>query len=316
MSPAGTSGDDDTGHHDEATSPDPLVTPAQWLAERCRRAPHQPWLFYRDGLDWVWRSWRRVADQVMRGATALREEGFDAGDRLAFLERQDPDSIAACLAIESIGAVAVAIPENGTPDERTLEVGDAWISVRDERPSSVRPEIESSRNAVLPPALSALSRSPRAPLQLTDDATDAGVLVPTRAAPLPARKLTRAARHLDRRLPASSRRAILCAAPNLDPAFRQLLRAWTLTHDAAWVLEPLTEAFLPTVLWARPTHVAAGEAELGELTSALGVRRHRRRSRIRTVIAADATSREPWQALGVDVVALGQNPLQSPTAED
>ncbi len=295
------------------------------LAQHARRAPTDPWLFYRDGWDWAWRSWRRVADQVARGSESLQRftgDGF-ASDRavarIAFDARQDPDAIAAGLAIQANGAVAVPLVDSEL--EATRVTGcDAWAEVEGGlSPGSIPPSLE---RIVLPAALTQLDRAERRSLEPPRAAVAAAVAV-AGSTTLPATELMMAARRLDSRLQPWDRRPVVCAAPNLDLVASQLIQAWALVSGAAWVLEPHPEAFVPTVLWARPSLIFADADGLSRLASQLKIRKHRRHSRLQVAVLVgdgavedgavedDMVENGPWRDAGVRIVAMGENPLQS-----
>lgn len=260
------------------------MTAVAALARRAGSAPEDPWLFYRRGWDWRWRSWGQVADQVARGAATLRRSPALAlpprsrGDvRVAFDGRQDPDAVAAGLAAQAAGATAV--PRSVGP-RRPLEV-----AVLEGGEPAVRLRLPACRSRLerwRPQALGLDAAVAGAP-----DADEAERL----ASALP---------------PLGRGRPILCASAALDPRTIQTLQAWTMRMDAAWVLEPDPEAFAAAALWARPTLVVAPGRELESLASALCGRKHRRHRRIAAVVAVgEAAGRREWEELGVPVVLWG-----------
>ncbi len=273
-------------------------TPVAILAERARAAPHEPWLFHRDGWDWRWLSWSRAADQVARGAAVLRG-AVAGGSAVAYAARQHPDAVAAGLAIQAAGMVSV--PVSGEPEAGA----DAWAEVEG---AAGQGRVTGAARVVLPAALSPLDRTRL--LELDSEAAAGAVRLPDRGEPAPAASI-RAAERLAGALPPAARRAIVCASPDLDPAAAHLLEAWTLVRAAAWVLEPQGSALLETVLWARPTQVWGRPGELARLGSRMAERKHRRHSRLSAVVAAGGgvVDPDPWQALGVEVVSLGEDPL-------
>ena len=280
-----------------------------------------PWLFYRTGWHWAWRSWRRVADQVARGLATLNEAGVSAGDRLAFRARQDPDSVATGLAIQAAGAVAMPLEDSAPSLNNTTRLCTAWVATQSED-ESIPPETapppaagaDSLPSIVLPPALSALERTERRPLILDPSSHRVS-----------GESLLAAAQSLERRLlepahSASEQTTIACVSPILAPETQLGLQAWTLLRGAALVQEPHPEAFLPALLWARPTFAAVSHSELEPLAAALATRKHRRHSRLRVVVAVDGSAQggaesdtaldvERWNDLGVRIVALGEKPL-------
>ena len=236
----------------ETAADSPPTTALAALAAKAASVPEEPWLFYRQGWDWRWRSFGQAADQVARGAAALG----DAPSVLGFRSRQDADAVAVVLAIQAAGRDAdLASPPPTIPDCRShLEEG--------------------------PPRL----LSP-------GDASPATLTLAAGSAPATPAEIFREAGRFDTGLPSVRERWILCATPALTPRGLQVVLAWTLLAGAAWVLEPDSEAFHETVLWARPSIVVATAAELGRLSAALKDRRHRRHSRLRvTIDVADLTA--------------------------
>ncbi len=270
------------------------------LGARARISPHDPWLFYRDGWDWRWRSWSRVADQVARGAEVLRREIPTPGARIAFVAAQDPDAVSAGLAIRAAGAVA--IPVGGTIEDAARH-GCAALA----RVGGASDAAEPIPCIELPAALSPLETTPRRALEDADSAPGGlGFAAGDPPRVLPPEALLSAARRLDALLPHRSKRPIACAAPGLDVRAERLVEAWTLVRGAAWVLEPLADAFVATVLWARPTLVFGHGADLEPLAEPLKARKHRRHRRLEAVVVAGsgAVAPAPWDDLGIGIVAL------------
>ncbi len=99
----------ETRHAGSAPAPS---LPAR-LAEHAASTPERPFLFYPDGLDMRWRSYRTVAAQAAAGAEALSALGLAAGARVAFRWHSGPDAVAADLAIQGAGLTAVPLGETG-----------------------------------------------------------------------------------------------------------------------------------------------------------------------------------------------------------
>ncbi len=297
------------------------------LAERARRTPREPWLFYREGWDWRWRSWARVADQVMRGLTALREkltmlqdQSSEAGPiaanyRIGFDASLDPDAITSGLVVQAAGVIAVPVDLDSTGLAWATTLGcSAWVEVEGTR--FVERSDRDPERLVLPAALSATDPTPRQPLVLDLEPAGGEIEMQPRVTAA-ASELMVAARRLEGRLPPSARKgslfkagapeqAIFCCAPGLGADVARLLQTWTLVRGAAWVLEPDLEAFVETVLWARPTLVCAAAAELTELASRLQRRKHRRHSRLEAILVADGELETVgvWREQGVRVITL------------
>lgn len=300
-----------------SASPEPESTGVGLLAARARRTPADPWLFYREGWEWSWRSWRRVADQVARGAAEIRRRASNVARRrasnvappvIAYGARQDPDAVAAGLAIQAVGAVALPVAGGVPPDPEEWRYA-AWAEVECcQSPATVPPGVE---RWVLPAARTQLDRTERRPLAPADPV--GGVRIDPSEATLSARRLMDAARDLDARIALSEGRSIVCADPELGLAASRSIETWTLLADAAWVLEPDREAFFQTVLWARPTVVFAAADALERLGELLAPRKRRRHSRIRVAVRiGEGRVREAlWRDLEVRIVGVGENPLQS-----
>ncbi len=263
------------------------------LAERAAADGDEPWLFYRRGWDWRWRSWGQVADQVARGAATLRRSPALAArpgpgrpdPRVAFDGRQHPDALAAGLAIQAAGATAV--PRSAGPlrplEVAALEGGNPAVRLR------------------LPICRSRLERwRPRA-LEL--ETPVGGLAFDPAAAAVSQQQMDGEADRLASLLPAATGRQILCASAALDPRALQVLVAWTASTGAAWILESDAEDFLAAARWARPTLVVATVGELEGLAAAFGGGKHRRYRRLEAIVAVgEVAASEAWQELGVPVV--------------
>ncbi len=290
-------------------------TPLAILAERARATPHEPWLFHREGWDWRWRSWSRVADQVARSVAVLRD-AVAGGSSVGYEARQHPDAIACGLAIRAAGLIAM--PLRGDRRAASRPGCDAWAEVEGAPEEEIAPDPE---RIALPPALSPLERTKPQPLELDPGAAAGAVRLPDLGELAPGVSL-RAAERLDDQLRPATRRTIVCASPQLDQAAAQLLEAWTLVRGAAWVLEPDSASFVETALWARPTLVWGLPGEIEQLAARLGTRKRRRQSRISAVVVAGSdegdegagggrVDRRPWNELGAQVLALGKDPLKA-----
>ncbi|MEM7588488.1 MAG: hypothetical protein AAF560_34185, partial [Acidobacteriota bacterium] len=232
-----------------------VATAVAALAERARVTPREPWLFYKEGWDWRWRSWARVADQVMRGLMGLRRAlprlDDDEGG-IGFDGRLDPDAVVAGLVAQAAGVVATPVtPGAAGLEEATARGCRAWLEVEGAR--FIERGASDPQRIVLPPSLPALDDTPRLPLELEADGDSSLLLDDTRSGQaLAAHELMVAARGLDGQIPSLEKQVIFCLAPDLAPGLTQRLQAWTLVRGAAWALEPDLEDFVRTVLWARP----------------------------------------------------------------
>jgi long-chain acyl-CoA synthetase len=75
-----------------------------------------PFLWHREGKDWVSRSWKRTALEVSALAAALKRLGIEPGDRVMLVSENRPEWCIADLAIMAAGAITV--PTYTTNTER------------------------------------------------------------------------------------------------------------------------------------------------------------------------------------------------------
>ncbi|MEO1087564.1 MAG: hypothetical protein AAFY88_25270, partial [Acidobacteriota bacterium] len=219
--------------------------------------PETPWLFFRSGLDWRWRSYRHVADQVRRSAAALAATG-DAGPMACGLG-QDPDAIAALLAIVAAGR---------------------------------SPDVDGPAPAVDPDGPTPWLQPCRGPLERLDPPAESEPSVPKDAFGLRfGLRLARDAAHFAAlvrpALKGLKPRSILYAGVEASTGRLAALTAWSLEHDAPWALEPQADAFAATALWTRPHLLVAGRGELASLLPHFG-KAERRHSRLRATVVVEA----------------------------
>ena len=262
------------------------------LARRAAAEPYNPWLFFRHSLDWEWRSWSQVTDQITRG---VRNATATESPRIAFENRLDPDDLAAGLAILATGKTAVAVsgsPPPGLPfvktatdleDSAAADSGDAFLSL-----PACRDHLDRQRHETIVSAatLGNLEASPE-------------------SQPIPMAELSAGSSRLAALLPEAppSRisRQILCATPELEADRVLALLAWTVHRAAVWALEPASEAFQATLLWTRPTVVVATAKDLDSIAVKLSSRPHRRHHRLQIAITIDEMPKDlqMWSDLGV-----------------
>lgn len=235
------------------------------LREQARSRPEEPWLFHRPAWVWQWRSYGQVADQVARAAAALCEDG--AGGRVPCPPLVEPEAVAAALAVQAAGAVAV--PSAG----RRVDVPPVHRRIETWTPRTIDDRSE-----------------PAGPAFAGDD----GRVVTHE-------ELLRAAGGWRLRVP-SGERQIVATSPRLGPELRHELMAFTLVSNAAWALEHDPDAFLEAVLWCRPTVAAVVSGEAEELAAALAERRHRRWSRLRLLVVEGGAAETVGRDLGVEVL--------------
>ena len=241
------------------------------LDAHARQRPEAPWLFYRRGLDWHWRSYARIADQVARSAQRL-SGGDGAGDRdghgssahsadepVVCSTRQDPDGLATLLTALAAGREVVF--EKADPSEVGPVSGQApWLAdCRGALEVFERQAFSISQG--LPTSMAAR----RWLLHLGRDVESLSVaLAPT------LREL-------------GERPILYAGAGENEPSKWAALAGWALEKNAAWALEPYFEAFAATALWTRPHVLVATAAELATLLPHFD-RTARRRSRLRVVV--------------------------------
>jgi hypothetical protein len=100
-------------------------------------------------------------------------------------------------------------------------------------------------------------------------------------------------------------RPVLSTGPAIDPFQTYTVLTWALMNDAAWLMEPRSDAFVAAVRWARPTVVMASAAEVEQLAAEMGERRTRKRWRLRAIVVLGRRATEKacqhWKALGVEI---------------
>lgn len=251
------------------------------LASRLDATPSDPWLFWRPGWRWRWRSWEEVADQAARGAEVIRRAAESAsrpGCRLAFEHRIEPDAVALALAIQAAGATAWPIAPDlaggrGGPSWATRVAVAAEGSVVGTRDDAGTVPTEGDAPWLLPACRSrfgteTLVRPPRrgGRLGMGHGMTgeELGGWIETLRRPLEE---------------GAGGRAIVCAGPGLDPVVFQGLVIASALGGAAVMLEGDPEIFPAAVAWARPSVVVAEGTILERTVEVLAERRRLRRLR-------------------------------------
>ncbi|MEM8994128.1 MAG: hypothetical protein AAGF23_04970 [Acidobacteriota bacterium] len=230
------------------------------LEGRAAGDPEAPWLFFRRGLDWRWRSYRHVADQVRRSASALG--ALDDAGAVPCGLAQDPDALAALVAI--LGAGRSPAVDAGSVPAVGAEGATPWLE-------PCRGHLERVDLAAVPaprsPWVPADAVGARFGLRLARDAEHFAALV------RPALK-------------GLGPRAILYAGVAGSADRLGALAAWSLGHDAPWALEPQADAFAATALWTRPHVLVAAAGELASLVPHFG-KAERRHSRLRAAVVVE-----------------------------
>jgi len=263
------------------------------LAEHVARSPEDPALFYPEGLDVRWRSWRSLADQAAAGAVALSEAGCTTGDTVGFRWSGLADAAAADLAVQWAGRVSV-------PCSGPAEAGSAGCSAWCVQPGEERPA-EGLPVVALPPAGRPWERRGDGGWPALPGPEYGGARVveggPSGGTAPGVRRLSRDeiaadARELGARLataageadvavggPRHRGREIALASLDLRSRGGRALLSWGLLTGAALVLEPDPRALPASTAWVRPTLVAGEAAPLVELARQLRRGEGRRRRR-------------------------------------
>ena len=76
---------------------------------RAEKMAEAPFVWHRHRGRWAAVSWKRMADQVLTLAAALRQRGITSGTRVAILSENRPEWVAADLAIMLLGAISVPL---------------------------------------------------------------------------------------------------------------------------------------------------------------------------------------------------------------
>lgn len=261
-----------------------------------RHAPEDPALFYPDGLDVRWRSWRALAEQARSGAVALTAAGVGPGDGVAFRWRCAPDAVAADLAV--LGAGGSSAPVAGPADPAAAGCA-AWLLQPGEPPPETTLPVVALPEAQPPWA----RRSEAAPSGFPAPAGGAARVVEGGGGAgggpgvreLSAEEVLAGARELGARLRAAVAaaeagatvgrprrgREIALASFDLRTRGGRGLLTWALVTGAALFLEPDPRALPGSTAWARPTLVAADAAPLVELARQIRRREQGRLRRLR-----------------------------------
>lgn len=274
---------------------------AAQLARRARETPATPWLFFRQGFDWRWRSWARVADQVARGADRCRRWSQTQGERsLKVSTVWHPDAVAGCLAVAAAGlevdldgassseagACTLALPSpEGDGDGDGKHDGDGDFS--------------SGSSPTLPSCHGALDAFEGATLEVA--AGDSGLLLEGETWPWS--RIDASRKHfgaLGQALGApldleagrgKKKQLILLASGSLPPSLFVTLLAWSLHTGASWILEPDPDELAGVAWWSRPSILVATADEL-EAFAAHFDRSARKRSRLTALVSIDRAIEE------------------------
>ncbi len=247
------------------------------LAGHAAASPERPFVFYPEGLDMRWRSYRTVAAQAAAGAAALASLGLAGGDRVAFLWRGGPDGVAADLAIQGAGLTSVPVADGEASGVIAEARPAAWLALPGgaapaeprvpvaELPAAVPEWGRGGRGGDLPAGPGAARAAGAAWVRRAgggEAGAEPGARIEGQGA------LLAAARTLDGRVAAClaatapsslrrrPRREIALASFDLAEADGRTILSWALLSGAALVLEPDPRSLGGVAAWARPTLVA------------------------------------------------------------
>jgi hypothetical protein len=275
--------------------------------------PESPFLFWPDGWNWRWWSWRQTAELAERWSAPLA--GLPAACGVAFAGGSHPEAIGLDLAVQAAGLTPVPLLVGGTDGgadggdvrERARQAAAragclAWMEVAGGEALVTRLDGPLAGTAASAGASAAPAGGDPGVL-VTGEAHDAGEAGDAGAARdsgglghwrwLSQAELLLAAAEVESAIPApSGRRAdsperqILVAGWPLQEWAGRLLAAWALAAGAALVVEADPARRLATVLWARPTVFHGTAAEVAALRVQVeAVRKPRRWQRFRRVPA-------------------------------
>lgn len=304
------------------------------LRRQAAADPESPFLFWPDGWNWRWWSWRETAELAARWAAPLA--GLPPACSVAFADAAYPEAIALDLAVQSAGLTPVPLllgrvgggalgrgrhgrhrqeVQGAEPAPAAAEQAGclAWLDVvgGEVRVTRLEAPIGGAAPAAVPTG-------------------DPGVLVTGEAGSwrrLSQSEVLTAAAEVERAIvsrsgPAvdsladSQEREILVAGWPLQEWAGRLLAAWAVAAGAALVLEADPALRLGAVLWARPTVFHGTAEELAALRlrvkTARRLRRWRRRQvpplgRLRTLFQSAPPAADDaafWRQRGVRLLRL------------
>lgn len=256
--------------------PDLPSSPAA-LRRRAAADPESPFLFWPEGWNWRWWSWRQVAEQMDRWKEPLT--ALPPGALVGFEGCAYPDAIPLDLAVQEAGMTAVPLAGGqaghaGEPgvdaSQEAAAVGcDAWADL-----AVGEPRVRQLRHLGSPRWASSSGGSGAG----ETSGETGGVMVAEVGGPgsrwLSEVDLATAAARLESGIAATdrafrrsdaARRPILVAGKPLGEWPARLLTAWAILAGAALVLQSEPALRLGTLRWARPTVFHGGAAEIAAL---------------------------------------------------
>jgi hypothetical protein len=312
------------------------------LRRQAAADPESPFLFWPDGWNWRWWSWRETAELAARWAVPLA--GLPPACGVAFAGAAYPEAIALDLAVQSAGLTPVPLVlgwggggagghgRDGREEQGAapaLEAAEragclAWLEVvgGEARVVQLEPPVDGSAAAATVPGLAAAPPTGAAAAPTGDP----GVLVTVDAGGwrrLSQSELLAAAAEVERAIASRSgrhadsrEREILVAGWPLQAWAGRLLAAWAVAAGAALVLEADPALRLGAVLWARPTVFHGTREELAALRLRVEAERRSRRwrrrpapplGRLRTLFQRGALAADDaafWRQRGAQLVRL------------
>jgi hypothetical protein len=251
------------------------------VERRAAADPESPFIFWPEGWNWRWWSWRQTADLMARWAAPLA--GLPPGAAVGFDGRAYPQALALDLAVQA--ARWVPVPAGG------LTSGCAWWLDLPAGPSGAA-RLRSLEGCA-PSSDGDGGASPPAAGVMVQAAEEWHLISVPELEGAVARvgEMIRAGRA------ATGERDILVAGRQLGSWGGRLLAAWATVEGAALVVDADPASRLGNVLWARPTVFGGNASELAALRGQIEAARRsggwRRLMRQRLPRRAAAPERRP-----------------------
>jgi hypothetical protein len=261
--------------------------------------PESPFLFWAEGWNWRWWSWREVAALAERWAAPLA--GLPPAARVGFAGAAYPQAIALDLAVQAAGLTAVpldpAAEQGGAtwPEALAARGCVAWVE-------TAAGEARLERLQGGPSIVEAGGALPAEPAGPGLPGAAGGALVSGESGSwrrVSQADLLAAAASVESMLaeparPSRSREVLVAGRPLGEPAAR-LLAAWATAAGAALVLEPDAAPRLAAVAWARPTVFYGSAAEVAALRHRVEARQGTARARLGRALLR-RSGRRAWRA--------------------
>ena len=279
-----------------------LPSPPAALRRRAAADPESPFLFWPEGWNWRWWSWRQVAEQVDRWRVPLA--GLPPGALVGFAGGAYPDAIPQDLAVQEAGMTAVPVAAGQAGILGEAEAGSQGEAGEAGSPSEAEsPPLEASAQEGGSVSCDAWLELVAGEPSVRQLGASAPASRPGGGAPgmgsgavmvagaggarcrLASVDVTSAAARLESAIAAEGRpwagdgtaRQILVAGQPLGEWPARLLTTWAILAGAALVLQSDPALRLGTVRWARPTMLHGSAAEIAELRRQLEGDRQARR---------------------------------------